>query len=350
MRGFLVMLMIGLGIGTLNVQAQATTDPWQPVIDLIEASELTDLAVGVGTADGIVFAYAKGTAGDALAFLPMPIASSSKWLTAATLLALVEEGVLSLEDHPQAYIDWWTQDPNDPRSQITLAQLLSFTSGFEGEPGCLQQPRADRDACARTIYDSHHRYAPDTVFFYSSTHMHIAGLMAENATGEPFNALFRRLVADPAGMSNQTQFNRPSTTNPYLAGGAVSTGYDYALFLQALLRRDLLPTTQEAMYTDRTPAPIRIGYSPVANAWHYGLGTWRECWDESATWVAACDDLMLVSSGGALGWFPWIDLDNQYFGVIARRGLPLSGALAPSLELAYELRLLIVDILNEQTP
>ena len=47
------------------------------------------------------------------------------------IMDLVEQGVMSLDDRPQDYLAWWTSDPADPRSEITLEQLLSFTSGFD---------------------------------------------------------------------------------------------------------------------------------------------------------------------------------------------------------------------------
>lgn len=331
-----VLLFILMISGFVRIQAQSE-DAWQPVIDVIEASELRDVVVGVGTENGIAFVHVKGAGGDLAPFITLPIASSSKWLTAATIMRLVEEGVMSLEDHPQAYLEWWTDDPADPRSQITLAQLLSFTSGFEGEPICIQRGSADPETCAQFIYANHFRYPPGTSFYYSSTHMHIAGLMAVQATGEGFNALFRRLIAEPVGMSANAQFDRPSLENPFLAGGARTSAYDYSLFLEALLRGDILAQSRAVMFQDWTAPPIEIVSAPVP-VWHYALGAWRECWDASATWVAACDDRMLISSGGGLGWFPWIDLDNGYYGLIARRGTPFSGAVGPSIALAYALR------------
>lgn len=342
------VLLVVLLMGINSSMAQDRPGAWQPVVNTIEADTLDDLVVVVGTADdGVVFTHAKGGLGALAPSIAMPIASSSKWFTSATILRLVDEGVMSLDDNPQDYIAWWASDPTDPRSQITLGQLLSFTSGFSGEPFCIQNGRVIPEDCARTIYNDHHTYSPNTTFYYSSTHMHVAGVMAVNATGESFNDLFRRLVADPLGMSNATRFDRPSATNPFLAGGARSSANDYALFLQGLLADDLLqPATRDLMFQDWTSAPIEIASSPLAEYWHYGLGVWRECWNVSG-WVSACEERMLLSGGGGLGWFPWIDLDEGYYGVIARRGLPLSGAVGPSIELSYNLRPLIEVALDE---
>jgi hypothetical protein len=44
---------------------------------------------------------------------------------------------MSYDDHPQKYIEWWTSDPKDERSWITLSQLLSFSSGLITENMCI---------------------------------------------------------------------------------------------------------------------------------------------------------------------------------------------------------------------
>ncbi len=338
-----------IAVGTHVGSAQSEVDDaWTEVVNIIDSSDLNNLVVVIGDERGVLLSHTKGSLGLVASNSPnqrIPIASSSKWFTSATIMQLVENNVMSLDDTPQAYIDWWTSDPTDWRSQITLDQLLSFTSGFQGEHHCIMQANAAPEACAREIYEDYHRYEPGTSFFYSSTHMHIAGVMASKATDQPFNDLFRELIADPVGMSTTTRYERPSTTNPFLAGGAVSTANDYAMFLQALLTGDLLADSQSAMYQDWTAEPIEIVASPLQDYWHYGLGVWRECYDESG-WTDACNNTLIVSSGGGLGWFPWIDVEAGYYGVIARRGLPLTGAVGPSVELSYELRPHIIKALQ----
>lgn len=36
---------------------------------------------------------------------------------------------MTWDDKPQKFISWWTNSSSDPRSNITLKDLLSFTSG-----------------------------------------------------------------------------------------------------------------------------------------------------------------------------------------------------------------------------
>jgi CubicO group peptidase (beta-lactamase class C family) len=54
------------------------------------------------------------------------IASAGKWLAAATIAAVVDEGKLSWDD-PVAK---WIPEMNGVKGQATLRQLLSHTSGF----------------------------------------------------------------------------------------------------------------------------------------------------------------------------------------------------------------------------
>lgn len=328
-------------------KAVSSNDPWSRVRAVLDTSELDDFVVLVGTENGTVFSYSRGQGTETTSAIP--IASASKWWTGAVILSLVEEGRLALDDHPQDYISWWTDDPADPRSQVTLAQLVSMTAGFRGEPACMIDPNTTLDACVRIIYDNFHQDSPGTVFYYSSTHMHVAALMVTLATEESFAASFRRTIGEPLGMTEQTTFALASTANPWPAGGGVSSPQDYVRFQRALLTGEILPTTRERMFADRTAAPVSILFSPISplalgvNAeWHYGLGVWLEC--SNTTWTDNCLAEQIYSSGGGWGWFPWIDEKNGYYGLVARFD-PATGA-APSVELALELRPLIIEALQ----
>ena len=129
------------------------------LVELLEESTITDIAVILGNRDGIQFTHSKG---DLNTSSIVPIASASKWLSAMILMRLVEEGVLSLSDNPQDYLSFWTESSDDARSRITLAHLLSFTSGFEGSTGlgaqegvaCIEDAETTIEACAEAIFAS----------------------------------------------------------------------------------------------------------------------------------------------------------------------------------------------------
>jgi CubicO group peptidase (beta-lactamase class C family) len=325
--------------------AQEAIDVWATITAALEASPLTDLVFIIGNADGELYVYGKG-----LGYPDIPgvqIASSSKWWTSVLLITLVEQGVMSLDNHPQDYIDWWTNDPNDRRSQITLAHLLSMTAGFRSEPVCEFDPFTTMDACVQVMYEQHHFDVPGTVFNYNSSHMQVAGLMAQEATGETIVDLFRTAIGDPLGMQETTNFWRASEQNSWMAGGGNSSPRDYARFLQAIMAGELVADSLPIMMEDRTADPVRITASPIAAVfeWHYGLGMWKECLQR--TWTADCDESQVYSSPGGLGWYPWIDFENGYYAVLARQDFGTRGnALLLSGELALQLRPLILRALQ----
>jgi len=44
-------------------------------------------------------------------------------------------GTMSFDDKANKYLDWWSKDPSDPRSNITLRRLLTFQSGVASQRG-----------------------------------------------------------------------------------------------------------------------------------------------------------------------------------------------------------------------
>jgi CubicO group peptidase (beta-lactamase class C family) len=132
------------------------------------------------------FRYQKGNFSSTAITL---IASATKMLTGVTILRLVEAGRTSLSDNPQKYLSYWTSGPADPRSRVTLQQLLSFTSGFNaGEDDrdtCIFDGGTTIAACARSYYEAGLQSTPGSAFSHGPAHLQIAGAMAEAATGLP---------------------------------------------------------------------------------------------------------------------------------------------------------------------
>ena len=292
----------------------------QPLVDAVNASPVRDIHVLIGDRRGVVFQYRKGAlgGGDVL-----PIASATKMLAGITILRLVEAGKLRLDDHPQRYLPFWTSDTADARSRVTLAQLLSFTSGFnvpETDDRCITDGAATMQACAKEFFERGLDTEPGAAFAYGPAHLQIAGAMAEAATGKRFQDLFSLEVAAPAGMSNNTELRFPGPENPRLSGGGFATPDDYGRFLSALLDGRLLRDI--ATYTaDRTNGLPMIN-SPMGStsSWHYALASWREC--DGPVYSGGCAAESVVSSPGAFGWTPWIDFGRGYWGLVAMRDAP----------------------------
>jgi len=309
------------------------TDIWVDVKAAIDASVITNIRLVVGRASGEVFSYEKGS-------LPADerhrLASASKLLSGITIARLIEEGTMSLSDRPADIIPGWTQDPADDRSQITLEHLLSFTSGFNYrplEPSCVSNGNITMGECALQFHDDGLDSVPGEVYYYGAAHLQVAGHMAELATGMAYTEIFQTRIVDALNLSTNTVFERPSTSNPRASAGAESTAADYSKILRALLAGELV-ADMDIFTRDRTDNVV-FGHRPASLEgagidWHYGLGFWREC--NMSMWVQACIDDIVISSGGAFGWTPWIDFTNNYYGLIAMEAPAGQNHQAPQLE------------------
>jgi len=123
---------------------------------------------------------------------------------------------------------------------------------------------------------------PGTQFDYGSAHLQVAGLMAVKAAGvDSWQDLFETFQQE-TGLFPNGAYNLPSIDNPRLAGGMHWQGREYADFIRAFFKGELLTEhTRALMLTDQI-ALVEIINSPAddldeAEVWHYGFGIWREC-------------------------------------------------------------------------
>lgn len=258
-------------------------------------------------------------------------ASTSKLVTAAVILDLVEQGELALDTRASDLIDFW----ND--NAVTLRHLLAFTSGYVEEPLCINLPNANFENCVRTIYDDNvgARTTPGTVFHYGPTHMQVAGLMAMKATSSTWSEIFTAWRTR-TGLFPTGAFDLPSATNPRLAAGMHWTGEEYLAFLRALDRETLLGDASRTELFANQRGVATVGESPpyavVQEDWAYGLGNWLECPTATEPNSFDCGGGHRNSSAGAYGAYPFIDFDHAYFGIVAQQG-PLVGAAFKGVQL-----------------
>ena len=109
-------------------------------------------------------------------------------MSAAGILALTDDGTLSLDDSAGKYLDYFRK--GDKRA-ITLRHLLSHRSGLPDYSPCMFQPEMPRDECARQIAEkSKLRHAPGAAFAYGGAGFTVAGRMAEVAAGQRWVEIF----------------------------------------------------------------------------------------------------------------------------------------------------------------
>lgn len=248
------------------------------------------------------------------------IASAGKWLAAAAIAAVVEEGGLQWNDK----VRQWIPEMADTKGDATLLELLSHTAGYPA-----YQP-ADKSA---DIYQSLKTSVahiiplpadtlPGTVFKYGGLSMQVAGRMVELATGKDWETIFQQKIAIPLGMKD-THFTPVDSAGghaPMLGGGARTTLEDYMNFLKMFSNngifngKTVLKSSSIKMITGNQ---VKTAFLPpdefvekARGNTHqavYGLGVWREELDKNG-------DATLISSPSWAGAYPWIDAKNNVYG------------------------------------
>ena len=341
----------GCGSGISETPAAACPVSQQNALEaqmdatLSQAASEVDFSFSVDRQDGRRYTFNRG--GSTLQ-TSYESKSASKLVSAVIILRLVERGILTLADQPQKYIGAWPIGGGDPLAGMTLAHLLSFTSGLrhDRDPDCLNQGNADFEACVLSVADANagNGNVPGQAFFYASGHLQVAGLMAVKARGvADWQAIFTEFKSQ-TGLFPASPFDAPSLSNPNLAGGMHITGEDFLAFLKALRSGQLLNSASMAqLLADRT-AGIPVGYSPILSGigvslgaglgedWHYGFGLWHECRSATFNCVAGTR----VSSPGALGTYPFWDRSKNYTGIVVRAGA--FGTLATGITIERTVR------------
>ncbi len=236
-----------------------------------------------------------------------PIASGSKLPSMALIMKLIDEGYLSPTDTVQNYLPGFSGKPI-----ITLHQLMSHTSGLPGQSPYISDNSITLEQAVNNIGTSTPMtaYAPGTAFQYGGVSMHVAGRMAEIATGTRWDTLFQQKIATPLGLSHTDYVALGNTTNFRIAGGMGTTMPDYAKIVNMLLNygkhknhQIIDSLTVKIMQSDQTNGVplISTPYSgdTLRQDFRYGYGVWLE--EETNGQITQ------FGSQGAFGFTPWID-------------------------------------------
>ncbi|MBD9435608.1 beta-lactamase family protein [Pseudoxanthomonas sp. PXM03] len=129
---------------------------------------------------------------------PVRVASISKLVTAIGVMRLVDAGKLDLDADVSTYLGWTLRHPRFPATPITLRLLLSHQSSLTDAAGYYATPLGEP---LKTILDDpkawDDAHAPGTHFRYTNLNFPLVAMAMENATGERFDLLMRRLLIDP---------------------------------------------------------------------------------------------------------------------------------------------------------
>ncbi|WP_413601451.1 serine hydrolase domain-containing protein [Curtobacterium sp. Curtsp57] len=177
--------------------------------DRVERGVAPSSVWGVFDADGLVASGGHGDRGDGAApdaDTVYRIASCTKSVTAATLLGLVADGLVSLDapitDFVPAFADVQLPTPDSPVP--TLRMLLTMSAGFPTDDpwGDRQEPISDDalDAVLHTglLFDS----VPGTCFAYSNLGYALLGRAIAVVAGRPFTQVASDAVLRPLGLDD----------------------------------------------------------------------------------------------------------------------------------------------------
>lgn len=316
------------------------------------------------------------------------IASSSKWVASTVSLAVLEDVV---ERGAAATLDAALDTPisavmrcNALRSSarvldITMRQLLSFTSGLLTEDDCVGRSSESIQTCACSILaasesamatrcSAHGTRRDDacptgTVFRYGETHHVVAAAVVERLAAKPWVEVLAEKVESPLGV----RFAYNNQTNPNIAGGIQTSLESYAKYVRAVFhdgrddaRRILSRAAVEAQRSAQAgPRTTTVLVSPQPD-FDYGLNNWRYCFQPLAANAFANPALIVpdrncsagpfaVGHGGKGGYNPWVDMRNDVYAVFAtREASPGGGADYTDEEqgVSVAVRLLVDDIMR----
>jgi CubicO group peptidase (beta-lactamase class C family) len=133
------------------------------------------------------------------------IASMTKSFTASAILALGDDGALSLDDAAEAYVPelrrWPSVAPDAPR--VSIRHLLTMTAGFPTDDpwGDRQQGLPLDEFAAFLAGGAGFNWAPGTRFEYSNLGYAILGLVISAVTGIAYPDYIRGRLLSPLGMT-----------------------------------------------------------------------------------------------------------------------------------------------------
>ena len=274
------------------------------VVTLIWAKGTT-----LGKSDSLVY---KNEMGEFNSKTQAPIASCSKWLTAALVMQFVDEGKLSLDDKVVKYIPAFEKYF---KNYITIRQCLSHMTGIQDDDKFLKRllerkkfsslEEEVNSFAARDI-----RANAGTDFWYGNVGLNIAGRVLEVISKKKFEVLIKTKLFTPLGM-NKTTFAELTGGPVNPSGGAKSTADDYMKFLVMLLNRGKYNGVQ--VLTENAVNQLlqvqdkkeQVKYAPKAAAgFTYALGSWVIEQKNNIATTLACP--------GLFGAWPMINFCRGY--------------------------------------
>ncbi|WP_437319015.1 serine hydrolase domain-containing protein [Sorangium sp. So ce385] len=276
--------------------------------------------------------------------------------TAASALALVQEGVIQLSDPVASYLPEFAANG---KGGISVYDMLRYSAGLPMDNQFLDEP--DDETVWRLMAETPLEYPTGTSVLYSDLTYRLLGRMIEAAAGDDLDAVARARVWEPLGM-NDTMYNPPpalleriaatgySPLRGYVVRGEVqdeqdfalggitgcdgvfSTAMDIAVFCQMIMNGGayggaevLRPDLVRKMKKNNTPqvTAAATDTSPINNLLLTPKGLGWELWTRRFSNGGMRLSPRAYGKAGGAGTFVWVDPDLQIIGVLlTNHGLP----------------------------
>lgn len=225
------------------------------------------------------------------------LASVTKQYAAAAIMALAEDGELTLDDPLSKFL------PDFPVGDVTIHQLLNHTSGIKSYTsieGYMNSERIRKDVSTEELIaifaDEPVDFAAGEDWAYNNSGYVLLGAIIEAVSGRDWNVYIRERLLEPAGIESTDYYpgerivegrvpgyagppDEPynaaylSMTQPHAAGALSSTALDVDRWQRALHGGELL---EHDSYARMTEADEVASDALYGHAYGYGLiaGEW----------------------------------------------------------------------------
>ncbi|NOT52430.1 MAG: beta-lactamase family protein, partial [Chitinophagaceae bacterium] len=265
-----------------------------------------------------------------------PIASCSKWLTAALVMQFADEGKLSLDDKVVKYIPEFEKYF---KNYITVRHCLSHMTGIEDDDKFLKRILERRKYSSleeevNAFAAKKIRANAGTDFWYGNIGLNIAGRIIEVISKKKFDVIIKQKLFTPLGMT-KTTFTDANGGVPNPSGGARSTADDYMKFLVMLLNKGkhngkqiLSESSVNQMLVQQNTTEQIKSAPKSAEGYTYALGSWViEKKTDTVVVSHRNPPEVLVTTGTALaspglfGTWPMVDFCRGYAYIVFVKNL-----------------------------
>lgn len=200
--------------------------------DIVNTEKIAGMSVAVTDRNKIIYAEGLGVESierpevkvtpDSL----FRIASITKVVTGMTILALVDDGNLSLSDSVKKILPWLELKDKYIETNVTLEHLLSHTAGLPAEytPDGPREESALEQTLREGLPELEMQFPLGEGYLYSNWGIRLASLVAEKVAGNRFTSLAQERILKPLGMDRTTFDLHIAATYPLCLGHTEENG------------------------------------------------------------------------------------------------------------------------------